>query len=107
MEAEAVAKPKAWSLDKCETLHRYGCQSHALTVADLPGNMHWMVKRPLNSLLLDCIDVALVVGRALHSAQDARNAGELKCFVVATMGGQGKSELCLRVAHNMESQSFV
>lgn len=29
-EAEAVAKPKAWSLDKCEALHRYGSQSDAL-----------------------------------------------------------------------------
>jgi hypothetical protein len=69
----------------------------------MPGNVHWMVPRTVNSLF---------TGRAelVDRIQDAFRQGgtpmttEQKRLVITGMGGQGKSEICIKVANLMRDE---
>ncbi|TVY32372.1 Kinesin light chain [Lachnellula occidentalis] len=64
------------------------------------GNIHWMVPRAINNLftgrtkLLDRIQEAMRDNRANNQRR----------FVITGLGGQGKSELCLKVASLMREE---
>lgn len=68
--------------------------------------MHWIVRRTLNSLftgrteLLDRIQGAFRVDKALETKEQKR-------FVITGLGGQGKSEICLRVMILMREKCVV
>ena len=65
--------------------------------------MHWMVSHAVNDLF---------TGRAelLHRIQDALHSDRTSCaerqkrFVITGLGGQGKSEVCLKVASLMREE---
>lgn len=71
--------------------------------AEPAGNVHWIVPRAPNSLftgrteLLDRIQGALLV-------DEASDTEEQKRFVITGLGGQGKSEICLKVTTLMRER---
>ena len=74
--------------------------------AEPAGNVHWMVPSTVNSLftgrsqLLDRIQSAFRVDNALGTKEQKR-------FVITGLGGQGKSEICLKVATLMREECVV
>lgn len=70
------------------------------------GNVHWRVPRTPNSLftgrieLLDRIQGALCVNEGADTKEQKR-------FVITGLGGQGKSEICLKVANSMREECVV
>ncbi|EON65752.1 hypothetical protein W97_04991 [Coniosporium apollinis CBS 100218] len=71
--------------------------------AEPAGNVHWMVPRAVNNLftgraeLLDQIQDALL-------GDKTSCAGKQRRFVITGLGGQGKSEICLKVANVMREE---
>src|SRR5277367_2680828 len=78
----------------------------AANYAEPAGNVHWMVPRTVNSLftgrsqLLDRIQSAFRVDNASGTKGQKR-------FVITGLGGQGKSEICLKVATLMREECVV
>jgi tetratricopeptide (TPR) repeat protein len=58
------------------------------------GNVHWIVPRPLNNLFTGRYDVLLRMEKALYGD----HIDKQKKFAITGMGGQGKSEICLKFA---------
>jgi tetratricopeptide (TPR) repeat protein len=56
--------------------------------------VHWIVPRPLNNLFTGRSDVLLRMEKALYGD----HIDKQKRFVITGMGGQGKSEICLKFA---------
>ena len=71
--------------------------------AEPAGNVYWGVLRTPNSLftgrtkLLDRIQAALRVEKASGTKEQKR-------FIITGLGGQGKSEICLKVADLMRAE---
>ena len=71
--------------------------------AGLTGNVHWIVPRTVNNLftgrseLLEKIKTALVGNKTQHAEVQKR-------FVITGLGGQGKSEVCLKAASLMRNE---
>lgn len=61
-----------------------------------------MVPRPTNDLFTGRTDLLLRIQEALHN--HASSADKQKRFVITGLGGQGKSEICLKVASVMREQ---
>lgn len=68
------------------------------------GNVHWTVPRNVNNMftgrseLIDRIRVVISPEKRSPTQEQSR-------FVITGMGGQGKSEVCLKVAHLMQEES--
>lgn len=68
--------------------------------------MHWIVPRTINSLftgrteLLDRIQGALRVDKASDFKEQKR-------FIITGLGGQGKSEICLKITALMREQCVI
>jgi hypothetical protein len=60
--------------------------------------MHWCIPRSVNALFIGRIDVLERIERAITRKE---NDQKQRRFVVTGIGGQGKSELCLRIADQM------
>ncbi|KFY88696.1 hypothetical protein V500_06177 [Pseudogymnoascus sp. VKM F-4518 (FW-2643)] len=85
--------------------------TEATLESDTHGNKHWIVPRPVNNLftgrteLLDRMKKALsVIDTSLTDKQKADiniSPDKQKIFVITGLGGQGKSEICLKVASLM------
>jgi tetratricopeptide (TPR) repeat protein len=78
-------------------LHLYHSSDLFLTVNashTIGGNVHWIVPRPLNNLFTGRSDVLLRMEKALYGD----HIDKQKRFVITGMGGQGKSEICLKFA---------
>ncbi|OCK95935.1 uncharacterized protein K441DRAFT_608490 [Cenococcum geophilum 1.58] len=63
-----------------------------------PRNMHWCIPRPVNALFIGRTDVLERIERAITRKE---NDQKQRRFVITGIGGQGKSELCLRIADRM------
>ncbi|KAH7408158.1 hypothetical protein DE146DRAFT_776467, partial [Phaeosphaeria sp. MPI-PUGE-AT-0046c] len=61
-------------------------------------NVHWTVPRNVNSLFTGRSAIVKRMRSTLSSNEGSQVQGQRR-FVIIGMGGQGKSELCLRVAH--------
>ena len=66
------------------------------------GNIHWTVPRPTNELFTGRTDLLLRIQVALRN--HTSDADKQKRFVITGLGGQGKSEICLKVASVMREQ---
>lgn len=84
-----------------------GADTHRLRLdAEPAGNVHWIVRRTLNSVftgrteLLDRIQSILRVDKASDTEEQKR-------FVITGLGGQGKSEICLKIATLMREKCVV
>ncbi len=62
-----------------------------------------MVPRPVNDLFTGREELLLRIQRAIHSEQTSP-LDKQRRFVITGMGGQGKSEICLKVASQMREE---
>jgi hypothetical protein len=62
------------------------------------ANLHWMVPRTVNSLFTGRVELVNRIRNAF-SVDESHNTSEQKRFVITGIGGQGKSEVCLKVAN--------
>lgn len=60
--------------------------------------MHWCIPRSVNALFIGRTYVLERIERAITRKE---NDQKQRRFVVTGIGGQGKSELCLRIADQM------
>ncbi|TVY88425.1 Protein SERAC1, partial [Lachnellula willkommii] len=67
------------------------------------GNIHWMVPRAINNLFTGRTDILRRVQGALRN-NEAIYPNNQRRFVITGLGGQGKSELCLKVASLMREE---
>jgi hypothetical protein len=63
-----------------------------------PRNMYWCIPQSVNALFIGRTDVLERIERAITRKG---NDQKQRRFVVTGIGGQGKSELCLRIADQM------
>ncbi|KAL5345345.1 hypothetical protein ACLOAV_009716 [Pseudogymnoascus australis] len=70
--------------------------------ATIHGNVHWMVPRPVNNLFTGRTELLLRMTKALSI--NNMSTDEQKIFVITGLGGQGKSEICLKVATRMRKE---
>ncbi|KAH6673515.1 hypothetical protein B0J14DRAFT_50159 [Halenospora varia] len=67
------------------------------------GNIHWMVPCAINNLFTGRAELLLRMQKALH-VNHTSSANKQKRFVITGLGGQGKSEICLKVADLMREE---
>lgn len=67
------------------------------------GNVHWMVPHTINSLFTGRSDLLLRIQKAIHCDKTS-SPGKQKRFVITGLGGQGKSEICLQAASQMQEE---
>lgn len=65
--------------------------------------MHWIVPRPVNDLFTGRSELILRIQKAIRYDQTS-SLDNQKRFVITGMGGQGKSEICLKVASQMREE---
>jgi len=90
---------------------KYTCKNKNETQADLyldgtatsHGNQHWMVPRSVNNLFTGRAELLKQIQKALY-IDHASPADGQKRFVITGMGGQGKSEISLKVANLMREE---
>jgi hypothetical protein len=61
-------------------------------------NEHWLVPRIVNNLFTGRREVLTMIRNAIYSNQKASSTKEQQRFIIMGMGGQGKSEICLKIA---------
>ncbi|CAG8956640.1 hypothetical protein HYFRA_00011951 [Hymenoscyphus fraxineus] len=66
-------------------------------------NKHWMVPLPMNDLFTGRSDLLCRIKKALY-CDHTSVSDKQKRFVITGLGGQGKSEICLKVANEMRQQ---
>ena len=79
-----------------------------LTIPDSTGksgNVHWVVARSLNSFFTGRQKILETIEKAILDNLKTGDASQPRGYVVTGMGGQGKSELCLKVVHDLRSRS--
>lgn len=67
----------------------------------MTGNVHWTVTRPLNNLFTGREDILGKIEDALRHNLAETEAPFQRSFIITGMGGQGKSEICLKIANTM------
>lgn len=72
-------------------------------VAGAVDNVHWMVPRNINSLFTGRSELVDRIRNALSPDQNLL-VQEQRRFVITGMGGQGKSEVCLKVVYLMQQE---
>ncbi|KFY48789.1 hypothetical protein V495_01031 [Pseudogymnoascus sp. VKM F-4514 (FW-929)] len=70
--------------------------------ATILGNVHWIVPRPVNNLFTGRTELLRRIKEALSISN--MSTDERKIFVITGLGGQGKSEICLKVAAMMQEE---
>lgn len=63
------------------------------------GNTHWLVPRSVNTMFTGRLEVIEKIANAIKSPADTQ-----KRFILTGMGGQGKSEICLKVASQVRQE---
>ena len=66
-------------------------------------NIHWIIPRCVNNLFTGRKELLLQMREVLH-VDYAFSAEKQKRFVITGLGGQGKSEICLKVANLMREE---
>ncbi len=69
-------------------------------------NVHWLVPRAVNTLFTGRTEVLNTIKNAICSDQKTHGIKQQQRFVITGMGGQGKSEVCLKIA-DMVRQEYV
>lgn len=62
------------------------------------ANVHWSIPRPLNPLFTGRTQVVEQIKGALSPTPESMCRDQQRRFVLTGLGGQGKSEICLKVA---------
>ena len=61
----------------------------------VPSNVHWCVPRSVNTFFTGRVEILERIKNAITSTADVSMQ---RRFVITGIGGQGKSEVCLRIA---------
>jgi len=61
-------------------------------------NVHWTVTRPTNSLFTGREEVLERAKSGLCDSSSTPSIKQQRRFIITGLGGQGKSELCLKIA---------
>ena len=69
-------------------------------------NVHWLVPRTVNNNFTGRTEVLAKIMDAIQSDHCTADAKQQQRFVITGMGGQGKSEVCLKTA-DMVRQEYV
>jgi hypothetical protein len=77
-----------------------------LTGVERAGNVHWTVTQTVNSLFTGRSELLNRITEALRY-DDVSGAKEQKRLVITGLGGQGKSEICVKVASLMREKYAV
>lgn len=67
------------------------------------GNVHWIVPRVVNDLFTGRVELLSRIQQALHNDYASSNNRQRR-FVITGLGGQGKSEICLKIANSMREK---
>lgn len=67
------------------------------------GNVHWLVPRSVNSLFTGRAELLARAQKAFRVNQGTKNQ-EQKRLVITGLGGQGKSEVSLKIANLMQEE---
>lgn len=78
---------------------------HGIIRGPSRGHVHWLVNRSLNISFTGRSNDIQTIELALRTSTEEIDLGISRCFMVTGIGGQGKSELCLKVAYNLR-QTF-
>ena len=79
-----------------------------LTIPDLsrkPGNVHWIVARSLNTFFTGRGKILETMEKSILDNLRTQDESQPRGYVITGMGGQGKSELCLKAVHDLRSRS--
>ena len=105
-EIERSAKDYLDSAEAQESLRR--CAS--ILVSKLsrnvyfhPGNVHFYVPRPPNSVFVGR-DEELHNLKLLLTSSEGERVGSTRILVITGMGGIGKSEICIKLAHDIREE---
>ncbi|KAK5049114.1 hypothetical protein LTR84_005537 [Exophiala bonariae] len=71
------------------------------------GNVHWMLTRSVNTLFTGREGILEDIETAIRRSLNDTESTVQRRFVITGMGGQGKSELCLKVANSMRQFSYA
>jgi signal recognition particle GTPase len=67
-------------------------------------NVHWTITRPVNDLFTGRqSELAKIETAISQSAKEPVVAQQMR-FVIAGLGGQGKSEICLKIANSLREK---
>jgi hypothetical protein len=69
-------------------------------------NVHWSVPRPVNTLFTGRTKILGKIKDALCPGDKSYSGDLQRRFVITGLGGQGKSEVCLKVA-DLVRQAYV
>lgn len=61
-------------------------------------NVHWLVPRTVNSLFTGRAEVLDKIQNAIRSNHMTTGPKKQQRYIITGMGGQGKSEICLKIA---------
>ena len=67
------------------------------------GNVHWILPRALNTLFTGRDELLLRIQKALRYNHTS-SPNKQKRFVITGLGGQGKSEICLKIANELRQE---
>jgi len=73
-----------------------------MVLIPVAANVHWLVPRSVNPLFVGRKTIIQAIVEAI--SPDKAGVGDQKRFVLTGMGGQGKSEVCLRVANEVRDR---
>jgi hypothetical protein len=100
---EIELSTKQWLENEAVQVKLRQCASAIVARRVHGGNVHFVVPRTPNSLFTGRTDLLHHIQRCLRS-RDNTEVDLPRIFVISGMGGQGKSEICLKLAHNMREE---
>lgn len=65
------------------------------------GNLHWTVRHNLSTRFKGRTENLERIKKAILSSLSRLEKRNLQCYVITGMGGQGKSELCLKIVNEL------
>lgn len=68
------------------------------------GNVHWTVNRLTNTLFTGRDDILNELEATIEDAVKNTSSPGQCSIVISGMGGQGKSEICLQLAHRVRQE---
>ncbi|PNS19284.1 hypothetical protein CAC42_2461 [Sphaceloma murrayae] len=93
-----------WVVNAPSTIPNSAAEPSAQASRELGvASEHWLIPRQVNRLFTGRDSALKRIEDTLRSHMATPQPQEACCIVITGMGGQGKSEICLRIAHRMRS----
>lgn len=72
--------------------------------SEAAGNVHWTITRPVNNLFTGRQSELTRIETAISQSSKEPVVAQQKRFIITGLGGQGKSEICLKVADSLRQR---